>query len=261
MKKVFAYIYFIYVGIIFFACLLIMLILYVPLLLIRNDRMRMKIIYLLNKIFMKWIWSNLAGIWMTVQGREKIDNDKTYAFVCNHSNLIDIPITSSVIDTYYKPLVKKEMMSVPVLGPLLRMTSIPVDRKSPESRRKSFEKMVSSMKNGLSLLVFPEGTRNRTADPTKEFYDGAFKAAILAQANIAPFVLINVRHLQPVDSQLIYPGKVTIRFLDPISTVGMTEADTKALSDRVHAMIDAVLMKEDVLFKDGPHKDLPKAKV
>src|SRR4051812_25602887 len=124
MKKVLAYIYFIYVAIVFFICLLIMLILYLPLLLIRNDRLRMKIIYILNKIFMKWIWSNLAGIWMTVQGREKIDNNKVYAFVCNHSNLIDIPITSSVIDTYYKPLVKKEMMSVPVLGPLLRMTSL-----------------------------------------------------------------------------------------------------------------------------------------
>jgi 1-acyl-sn-glycerol-3-phosphate acyltransferase len=74
--------------------------------------------------------------------------------------------------------------------------------------------MVTSLKGGLSLLIFPEGTRNRTPEPTKDFYDGAFKAAIAAQVNVAPFVLINIRHLQPVDSKLVYPGRVTMRFLD-----------------------------------------------
>lgn len=249
MKKLLAYIYFGYVAIVFMACLIVMLILYVPLLLIRNDRTRMRIIYFLNKVFMKWIWSNLAGITVRVEGREKIDDHKTYAFVCNHSNMLDIPFTSSCIDHYYKPLVKRELLSTPILGPLLRMTSIAVDRKSPEDRRKAAEKMVNMMKMGLSLLIFPEGTRNRTPEPTKEFYDGAFRAAIAAQVNIAPFVLINIRHLQPVDSMLIYPGRVTMRFLEPISCAGMTEADTEALKSRVRAMIDAELRKDDVLFK------------
>ncbi len=230
-------------------CLFIMLLLYVPLLLIRNDRIRMRIIYFLNKLFLKWIWSNLTGIWVTVQGREKIKDDEVYAFVSNHSNMLDIPFTASCIDHYYKPLVKKELMSFPILGSLLRMTSLSVDRKSPESRKATAQKMVNVMKNGLSLLIFPEGTRNRTPEPTKEFYDGAFRAAIAAQANIAPIVLINIRHLQPVDSNLVYPGRVTMRFLDPISTVGMTEADSEALKNRTRAMIDEVLRKEDVLFK------------
>ena len=249
MKKILVSIYFVYVAIVFFACLTSMLIIYVPLLLIRNDRTRMKVIYFFNKLFLKWIWSNLVGIRVTVQGREKIEADKTYAFVCNHSNMIDIPFTASCIDHYYKPLVKKELMSFPILGPLLRMTSLGVDRSSPESRKNVSVKMAEAMKNGLSLLIFPEGTRNRTPEPTKEFYDGAFKAAISAQANIAPFVLINIRHLQPVDSNLIYPGRVTMRFLDPISTAGMTEADTETLKNRVRGMIDEVLRKEDILFK------------
>jgi 1-acyl-sn-glycerol-3-phosphate acyltransferase len=249
MKKILASIYMVYVAILFFTCLTCMLIIYVPLLLIRNDRTRMKIIYMLNKFFLKWIWSSLTGIWVTVEGRDKIDDNKTYAFVCNHSNMLDIPFTASCIDHYYKPLVKKELMSFPILGPLLRMTSMGVDRSSPESRKNVSTKMAEAMKNGLSLLIFPEGTRNRTPEPTKEFYDGAFKAAIAAQANIAPFVLINIRHLQPVDSILIYPGRITMRFLDPISTAGMTEADTEALKNRVRGMIDDVLRKEDILFK------------
>lgn len=249
MKKILASIYMVYVAILFFACLTCMLIIYVPLLLIRNDRTRMKIIYMLNKFFLKWIWSTLVGIWITIEGREKIDDDKTYVFVCNHSNMLDIPFTASCIDHYYKPLVKKELMSVPILGPLLRMTSMGVDRSSPESRKNVYVKMSDAMKRGLSLLIFPEGTRNRTPEPTKEFYDGAFKAAISAQAYVAPFVLINIRHLQPVDSNLIYPGRITMRFLDPISTAGMTSDDAEALKTRVRKMIDDVLRKEDILFK------------
>lgn len=249
MKKLFGTLYSFYSGTLFFICLTIMLILYVPLLLIRDDRSRMRVIYFFNRLFLRHIWSNLAGLPVTVQGREKIKDDQVYAFVCNHSNMLDIPYTASCIDHYYKPLVKKELMSFPILGPLLRMTSLGVDRKSPESRKKTTEKMTESMKSGLSLLIFPEGTRNRTPEPTKEFYDGAFKVAIAAQANIAPIVLINIRHLQPVHSNLVYPGRVTMRFLDPISTIGMTEADTESLKERVRAMISEVLLREDVLFK------------
>ena len=249
MKKILASIYTVYVGLLFFLCLTCMLIIYVPLLLIRNERTRMKVVYFFNKLFLKWIWSSLVGIWVTIEGREKIDDDKTYAFVCNHSNMLDIPFTASCIEHYYKPLVKKELMSFPVLGPLLRMTSLGVDRSSPESRKNISAKMAEVMRNGLSLLIFPEGTRNRTPEPTKEFYDGAFKAAIAAQANIAPMVLINIRHLQPVDSNWVYPGRITMRFLDPISTAGMTEADTEALKNKTRSMIDEVLRKEDVLFK------------
>jgi 1-acyl-sn-glycerol-3-phosphate acyltransferase len=68
-------------------------------------------------------------------GREKIKEDSVYVFVCNHSNMLDIPFTGSCIDHYYKPLVKKELLSFPVLGPLLRMTSLGVDRKSPRAAR------------------------------------------------------------------------------------------------------------------------------
>ena len=250
MKKIFGTLYSIYSGTLFFLCLTIMLLLYIPLQLIRNDRNRMRIIYFFNRVFLRHIWSNLAGVWVTIEGREKIKEDQVYAFVCNHSNMLDIPFNASCIDHYYKPLVKKELMSVPVLGPLLRMTSIGVDRKNAESRQRTTKKMIDSMKAGVSLLIFPEGTRNRTIEPTKEFYDGAFKIAIAAQASIAPIVLINIRHLQPVNSLMVFPGRVTMRFLDPISTIGMTEADTEKLKNQVRELISDVLRREDVLFKD-----------
>ena len=183
MKKILAAIYSVYVGALFFTCLTVMLILYVPLLLIRDDRLRMRIIYVINKVFLRWIWSTLAGIWIRVEGREKIKADKTYAFVCNHSNMLDIPFTASCIEHYYKPLVKKEMMSIPVMGPMLRMTSIGVDRGNAESRRKTAETMFRSMKNGMSLLIFPEGTRTRPGT-LPHFSRGFANIAILTASPI-----------------------------------------------------------------------------
>jgi len=82
----------------------------------------------------------------------------------------------------------------------------------------------------------------------KEMYDGAFRVAIEAQASIAPIALINLRGLQPVDSIWFYPGKVTMRFLDPISTKGMTENDIDALRDKTRKMIGDVLQAEDEFF-------------
>ena len=211
--------------------------------------MRMKIIYFFNNLFLHRIWSTFSGIWVKVEGREKIIADKTYVFVANHSNALDIAFTGSCINHYYKPLVKKELLSTPVLGQLLRMTSLAVDRKDAESRKKSTIKMIDWLKNGLSLLIFPEGTRNRTELPLKEFYDGAFKVAIESKASIAPIVLINIRGLQEATSLMVKPGLVTMRFLDPIDTTNMTNDDVESLKNKVHQQIEAILVAEDKLYK------------
>jgi 1-acyl-sn-glycerol-3-phosphate acyltransferase len=249
MKKILSIPYSIYVAVSFFLVLCILLVLFTPLLLIRNDRKRMRIIFWLNKLFIWKIWTNIAFLPVKVEGREKIKEDAVYVFVPNHSNMLDIVYTSSCIDQYYKPLVKKELLSFPVLGLLLRMVSLPVDRQSAESRKSSTQKMIEWLKSGIGLLIFPEGTRNRTPDPVKELYDGAFRVAIEAQASIAPIALINLRGLQPVDSIWFYPGKVTMRFLDPISTKGMTENDIDALRDKARKMIGDVLLAEDSFYK------------
>lgn len=248
MIKFFQYIYSSYVAILFFLLLLLMLLLYVPLLLLRNDKTRMTIIYFINELFLRKIWATLVGIRIKVENRAIIKENQTYVFVANHSNPIDIPLMGSCINHYFKPLVKKELLSTPILGQLLRMTSLPVDRKSPESRKLSTEKMIAWLKGGLSLLIFPEGTRNRTPEPVKEFYDGAFKVAIAAQVSIAPVVMLNVRGLMEADGFLLKPGKVTVRFLPPVSTIGLTENDVELLKNKIATQMRTVLLQEDSFF-------------
>ncbi len=248
MKKILAIPYSLYVALTFFIVMVLLLLIYTPLLLIKDDKKRMTIIYFFNKVFIWKIWTNIAFVPVTVQGREKIKEDEVYVFAPNHSNMLDIPFTSSCIEHYYKPLVKKELLNIPALGQLLRMVSMAVDRNSSESRKATAEKMTQWLKDGIGLLIFPEGTRNRTDMPVKEMYDGAFKSAIEAQVNIAPIALINLRSLQPVDSPWFYPGRVTMRFLDPISTKGMTIDDLPMLKEKTRKAIGDVLLAEDKFF-------------
>lgn len=249
MKKILAIPYSFYVAVSFTICLIFLFFLYALVSPIKDDRKRMSYIYKFNKIIFRYFWANIALVPIKVEGREKIKDEEVYVFTANHSNLLDIPYSSSCVDHYYKPLVKKEVLKVPIMGKMFEWTSLAVDRGSKDDRKNSMTTMIEWVKSGISIWIFPEGTRNRTPHPVKEFYDGAFKLAIEAQVSVAPIVILNSRSLQPVDSMLFYPGKVTFRFLDPIPTKGMTEADVPALKERVAKLIEETLLKEDKYFK------------
>ena len=68
----------------------------------------------------------------------------------------------------------------------------------------------------MSPLIFPEGTRNRTDKPLKEFYDGAFRIAIECQVPILPMVMLNIDAITPQNTNLIRPGKLYCHILHPV---------------------------------------------
>ena len=136
------------------------------------------------------------------------------------------------------------------------MNSVPVDRSSKESRKESFERMVEKIKQKTSILIFPEGTRNRTKLPLKDFFDGGFRLAITSQVPIIPIVLLNIRKLQPVGTFLVAPGKVSLNFLDPIPTKGLTLKDVETLKQTVFETMQRFIVENDNFFKDFAVKDL-----
>ncbi len=198
------------------------------------------------------VWMRLCGYSIIVEGEEKVDRNRTYVFVANHSNLLDLPMTAYVMTYYYKSLAKKELKYVPIFGYLIQTSAVMVDRSSPESRHHSTHVVVDLLKKGLSFLIFPEGTRNKTGKPLKDFYSGAFKMAIMAQVPIQPMVYLDHHRLQPVGSFRFHPGKVRVRFLDAIETTGMTTEDTTVLQERVYNLMEEVIHREDKDFRNKP---------
>lgn len=195
------------------------------------------------------VWLKLCGYTIKVEGKEKVDLHKTYMFVCNHSNLLDLPMTAYFMTFYYKSLAKKELKYVPIFSYLIQRSAVLVDRSSAESRRHSIMVVADLLRHGLSFLIFPEGTRNKTGKPLKDFFSGAFKMAIMAQVPVQPFVFLDHHELQPVRSYRFHPGNLRIKVLDAIETKGMQAEDAKALQDRVYWVMEEAILAEDVDFR------------
>lgn len=213
-----------------------------------DDRTRTLAAYRANRA-LSWLWLKACGYTLEVEGWERVDPARTYMFVANHTNMLDLPVTGFFLQHYYKSLVKDELRYVPIFGFLIRVSSVRVNRTSPESRRHSTQVISDKLKNGISFLLFPEGTRNKTDQPLKSFYGGAFKTAIMAQVPVVPMVYLDHRYLQPVSSLRFYPGNIRVRILDPIETTGMSTDQTDELQEKIYGLIKDIILQEDKNFR------------
>jgi 1-acyl-sn-glycerol-3-phosphate acyltransferase len=188
-----------------------------------------------------WTFSKLNRIPYIIHGKENIHPAKAYIYLSNHTSYLDIPGMCLTVPTQIRPLAKKELLKFPVLGWIIRHASVMVDRTSNESRRKSMEHMKDVLRRGISVLIFPEGTQNRTSEPLQPFYDGAFRIAIETQQPILPMVILGAGKLMPPRRVFIQPGTVRIYIGPEIPTQGMAFADLPVLKEKVRQKMLAMI--------------------
>lgn len=170
----------------------------------------------------------LSGCSFSVKGKHVFKGLDNAIVVCNHNSLIDIPVSTPFLPRANKTIAKKSFIYVPLFGWIYQFATVIVDRKDHNSRKKSFDKMVEVLNNGLDMLIYPEGTRNRTSAPLKSFYDGAFKLSIETQKPIIPVVLLNTKKILPARPILYFtPGKISMHILEPIYPQGYTKDSLK----------------------------------
>jgi 1-acyl-sn-glycerol-3-phosphate acyltransferase len=153
-----------------------------------------------------WIFSKLTGVRFKRINQNFIQKGKSYIFVSNHTSFLDGPGVRLMIPGEFRPLAKKELGKIPVLGWIVKSACIIVDRGDHTSRKKSLAKLVAVLDRGISPLIFAEGTQNRTKEILQPFKDGAFRIALDTQTNILPMVVVGA-------STLLYPG--TMRITSP----------------------------------------------
>jgi 1-acyl-sn-glycerol-3-phosphate acyltransferase len=191
-----------------------------------------------------YLFSYLTLFFYSVHGSEKVDKSKPYIYVANHGSYLDATAVVISAPTAFKPLGKIEMSKVPLFGFIYQRVVVMVNRSTKESRAESVEKLKVVLKNGISILIFPEGTMNRTAGPLKDFYDGAFRIAIETQTPIAPFVVINARKLMPRNNPLtVHPGRMHTYFADPIDVSSYTAEDVEVLKLRVYKLMEDMILQ------------------
>jgi 1-acyl-sn-glycerol-3-phosphate acyltransferase len=178
------------------------------------------------------VWLRLAGCRLKVKGKENFSPGQTYIVTCNHNSLMDIPLSCPFIPGPNKTIAKSSFTKIPLFGSYYRKGSVLVDRKSDESRKQSFDKMRSVLKNKMHMSIYPEGTRNRTAEPLKKFHDGAFRLASVSGNAIIPAILFNTKKVLPPGKPFYFwPQPLEIHFLKPVKP-GMLENHTQ-LKERV----------------------------
>jgi 1-acyl-sn-glycerol-3-phosphate acyltransferase len=122
------------------------------------------------------------------------------------------------------------MAKIPLFGLIYQTGSILVDRKNEKSRRDSFTKMKDVLDMGLHMCIYPEGTRNTSAEPIKPFHDGAFRLAVTTGRAIIPMIISNSRKANPPDKSFyLMPVKLKMEFLPEVEVIpGETVEQIKA---------------------------------
>ena len=171
------------------------------------------------------------------------DAKKKYVFVLNHTSFFDIPEMLIGIKQPIRVLAKTGPDKIPVFGYYYRKSTVLVDRESVESRVKSIMLLKKYLEQGISIVVFPEGTFNQTNKPLKEFYDGAFKLAIETQTNIKPIILLDTYNRFHYSSYGIENGLSRMVYLQEISVQGLTKADVNNLKQQVYNCMQEALIR------------------
>ena len=175
----------------------------------------------------------LAGCPLRIKGRENFQQGQTYVVVCNHNALLDVPVSYPGIPGGNKTIAKIEMAKIPLFGLIYRTGSVLVDRKDENSRRESFTKMKEVLEMGLHMCLYPEGTRNKSDKPIKEFHAGAFRLSQQSGKAIIPALIFNTRKVMPPGKALYFkPHRLHMHFLPPV--VFFPGETVDALQQRVH---------------------------
>lgn len=201
-----------------------------------------------TEIFMRWIrrWMAiflpLAGIRMTVTGKENYKPGENYILTCNHKSMMDVPLTSPGIPGANKTIAKMELVKVPLFGMIYRRGSVLVNRKSDASRKEAFSRMKETLTLGMHMCIYPEGSRNKSNKPLTAFHDGAFRLAVQTGKPIMPTIIFNTEKVLPADKSFyLMPAKVSMHFLDPVYIKG--EDTAESLKERVFGIMEQFIIE------------------
>jgi 1-acyl-sn-glycerol-3-phosphate acyltransferase len=188
-----------------------------------------------------WSWLILAttGVRVDVEGLAQLEPGRTYVFVANHQSIYDIPVLFASLPFQLRIIAKDSLGRFPFLGWHLRRTGhLLVNRRRPDPGT-VFAWANALTANGVSLIVFPEGTRSADGF-LGPFKGGSFYPAMQAGLPIVPLSVSGSRHVMRKGRLMTCPGRVTLRVHAPIPTEPNATppiAAVRALAARVREIV------------------------
>jgi 1-acyl-sn-glycerol-3-phosphate acyltransferase len=190
-----------------------------------------------------WLILKTTGVRVQVEGLDRVRLGTTYIFVSNHQSIYDIPVLFASLPFQLRIIAKDSLARFPVLGWHLRRGGhLFVDRQHPD-RAGILTRWRALVSEGLSLIIFAEGTRSPDGRVAR-FKAGSFLLAIEAGLPVVPVAVIGTRAVMPKGRLRTEPADVALVVHDPIQPPALdapTSQDAKALADRVYAIVAATV--------------------
>ncbi len=194
------------------------------------------------------IWGKIplrmTGTKVTITGLENIDPRQSYILTSNHQSIFDIFAFLGYLPIQFRWIAKAELFRLPFLGwAMTRIGYIPIERESPKKAYRSMLQAAEKVKNGVSILIFPEGTRSPNGN-LQPFKKGVFLIALKSQAPILPIAIRGTARIMHKGDWRAYPGKVQIIIDRPLETAGLAPQEEDELSKKVRDILMSHLQAE-----------------
>lgn len=186
-------------------------------------------------------WSNYLvdrfGIDLTVYGRENLPDEGPVVYVCNHQGYADIPILCAVLDKFQVGFIAKDnLKQLPLYGTWMRrIRSVMIKRDDSRASLQAISEGVEYIKQGFSLIIFPEGTRSKDNE-VHEFKKGSLKLATKPGVPIVPLTINGSRSIYE-DTGVLKPGKVDVLIHPPVPTADMSRQEEKELTEKMKKIV------------------------
>ncbi|MBD5525872.1 MAG: 1-acyl-sn-glycerol-3-phosphate acyltransferase [Lachnospiraceae bacterium] len=208
-----------------------------------KDRSSLAIV---NWAFRVVLW--LSGTSVTVLGEENVPKDEAVLYVGNHRSYFDIIMTYVRVPRPTGYMAKVEMLRYPSLSTWMKyLHCIFLDRSDIKAGLKSILDAIEKVKSGISICIFPEGTRNKTDEMFLEFHDGSLKIAEKSGCPIVPISINNAGAIFEDHIPKIKKAHVVIEYGQPIYTRDLSKEDKRHLSAMVQKVIKANYLKNEEL--------------
>lgn len=180
----------------------------------------------------------ISGAEVEIRGFENIPKDRPVLFVGNHRSFFDIIISYSIHPPFMGFVAKKELKKIPLLAPWMRnMHCLFLDRSDPKEGLKMIQEGVANLNNGISMYIYPEGTRAHRDDEMKEFKAGSLKMAEKAKVPIVPVAINNTSAIWEDHFPKIKKAHVIFEYCEPIETANLDKEQKRTLCADVQNII------------------------
>lgn len=187
----------------------------------------------------------LAGSKIRVRGTEHIPQNRSAVYIANHQSNFDIPALYAGLPFQFRWLAKKELFDVPLFGPAMRRCGyIPINRSDRRQALHSMNEAAQRISEGVSVIVFPEGTRSENGE-LQNFKKGGFLMALKAKAPIVPVAIKGSYQIMSKNSIRLKPGTIEIEIFPQIETIDLKNSEIDALMQQTREPIANFLQGQE----------------